>query len=67
MSLQLSGIDVSQYQGSIDWTKVVNDGIEFAIIRAGYGRLVSQEDKYFTTNYSGATAALLPIGAYWFS
>jgi len=67
MSIQLSGIDVSQYQGSIDWTKVVNDGIEFAIIRAGYGRLVSQEDKYFTTNYSGATAALLPIGAYWFS
>lgn len=67
MSIQLSGIDVSQYQGNIDWSKVVNDGIEFAIIRAGYGKLASQEDKYFRINYSAATAIGLPVGAYWYS
>jgi len=35
MSIQLSGIDVSLYQGNIDWPKVANGGIEFAISRAG--------------------------------
>lgn len=62
MSIQLSGIDVSQYQGNIDWSKVVNNRIEFAMIRAGYGKLASQEDKYFKTNYAAATAIGLPIG-----
>ncbi len=55
------GIDVSRWQGdSIDWIKVKNDGINFAIIRAySYG-----EDLYFQRNYSGAIAAGLDVGAY---
>ena len=39
------------------------DGIDFAIIRAGYGRLASQKDKLFEQNYSGAKAVGIPVGA----
>ncbi|WP_288168073.1 GH25 family lysozyme, partial [Ruminococcus sp. CAG:379] len=41
----MKGIDVSVHNGDIDWQKVKADGIVFAIIRAGYGRLASQKDK----------------------
>jgi len=65
------GIDVSAFQGEIDWEKVRASGIEFAIIRLGYrgygksGKLV--EDEYAQDNLEGATEAGLPIGAYFFS
>ena len=59
-----NGIDVSEHQGVIDWTKVKAD---FAIIRAGYGREISQKDKKFDINYAGAKAAGIPCGAYWYS
>jgi GH25 family lysozyme M1 (1,4-beta-N-acetylmuramidase) len=61
------GIDVSVYQGAIDWEAAKEDGVEFAIIRAGYGKYASQKDKYFDTNMKNAQAAGLPCGAYWFS
>ena len=60
-------IDVSKHNGTINWTSVKNDGIEGVIIRAGYGKLVSQKDTTFETNYKGATAADLHVGAYWYS
>ena len=63
----MKGIDVSVHNGDIDWGKVKTDGIDFAIIRAGYGRLASQKDKRFEQNYSGAKAAGIPVGAYWYS
>ncbi|MCD8363516.1 MAG: hypothetical protein LUC98_11285 [Lachnospiraceae bacterium] len=64
------GIDVSKYQGSIDWSAVAASGISFAIIRAGYrgsstGVLV--EDPYFRTNIKGATAAGIKVGVYFFT
>lgn len=64
------GIDVSKWQGEIDWDKVKNDGIEFVIIRCGYrgsvtGTLV--EDPYFEQNIRGATAAGLQVGVYFFT
>ncbi len=64
------GVDVSAFQGSINWSKVRASGIEFAIIRLGYrgygsGKLV--EDEYAKQNLSGAKAAGLKIGAYFFS
>lgn len=65
------GVDVSAYQGEIDWEKVKASGIEFAIIRLGFrgygkeGKLV--EDDYAQENLKGATEAGLPIGAYFFS
>ncbi|MCR5015093.1 MAG: glycoside hydrolase family 25 protein [Ruminococcus sp.] len=59
-----SGIDVSEWQGDIDWSKVRAD---FVIIRAGYGRELSQRDKKFERNYAGAKSAGIPCGAYWYS
>ncbi len=61
------GVDVSVYQGNIDWNRAKADGIEFAIMRAGYGKYVSQKDKYFDQNMKNAKAAGLPCGVYWFS
>ncbi len=56
------GIDVSKWQGDIDWEAVANDPHgEFAIIRAGYNGLKTTK---FEDNYAGAKAAGVPIGAY---
>lgn len=66
-----SGIDVSEFQGEIDWEKVRADGIDFVILRAGcrgYGPsgLIYGDDK-FLENYEAARAAGLEVGAYFFS
>lgn len=61
------GIDVSTWQGSIDFSRVKASGIDFVIIRAGYGSLLSQKDKWFEQNYARAKAAGLHVGAYWYS
>ena len=62
------GIDVSKYQGTIDWDALkADDRVEFVIIRAGLGRLASQKDPQFDRNYSEAKRVGMPIGAYWFS
>jgi GH25 family lysozyme M1 (1,4-beta-N-acetylmuramidase) len=66
----LLGIDVSRYQGEIDWAKVAGDGISFAMIRAGYrgyGTGKVTLDEYFEANAQGAAAAGVKIGLYFFS
>ena len=63
----MKGIDVSVHNGDIDWGKVKSAGIEFAILRAGFGRLEKQKDEKFEQNYAGAKAAGIPVGAYWYS
>ena len=63
----MKGIDVSVHNGKIDWQKVRAEGIDFAILRAGYGKLASQKDDRFEENYAGAKAAGIPVGAYWYS
>ncbi len=63
----IKGIDVSSWQGVIDYKKVKAGGIDFVIIRAGFGREVSQKDNCFEQNYSAAKAAGLDVGAYWYS
>ena len=65
--MSVKGIDVSKYQGNIDWNKVKADGVEFVVIRAGYGREITQKDPYFEENYKGAKAAGLRVGTYWYS
>ena len=55
--MRSKGIDVSEHQGVIDWAKVAKDSVQFAVIRAGYGRELSQKDKQFERNYAGARAA----------
>jgi GH25 family lysozyme M1 (1,4-beta-N-acetylmuramidase) len=63
----MNGIDVSKHNGVIDWQKVKAKGIDFAIIRAGYGKVISQKDPNFEKNYAGAKSAGIPVGAYWYS
>lgn len=64
------GIDVSSWNGEIDWEAVRESGIEFAIIRCGYrgyttGSLV--EDKCFWRNITAANAAGVKVGLYFFT
>ncbi|WP_434798259.1 SH3 domain-containing protein [Terrisporobacter vanillatitrophus] len=59
------GIDVSKWNGNIDWKNVKNAGIDYVIIRAGYG--TSTIDPKFKTYIEGAKSAGLKIGVYWFS
>lgn len=64
------GIDVSKWQKEIDWDKVKNAGVDFAIIRAGYrgsstGSLV--EDPYFHANMKGASMSGIKTGVYFFT
>ena len=63
----IRGIDVSEHQGKIQWSRVKAAGIGFAVIRAGYGRELSQKDAQFEANYAGCTSAGIPAGAYWYS
>lgn len=64
------GIDVSKWNKTIDWEKVKEDGIEFAIIRCGYrgassGALVL--DPMYKRNIEGAIEAGIPVGVYFFT
>ena len=45
--VKMKGIDVSVHNGIIDWQKVKESGIDFAIIRAGFGRFLDQKDENF--------------------
>lgn len=65
--MTIHGIDVSKWQGNIDFNKVKAAGVDFVIIRAGYGRYINQKDPYFEQNYTRAKAAGLNVGAYWYS
>lgn len=57
----LHGVDVSYYQGNIDWERVASSGIKFAFIRAADG---FHHDTKFTRNWSGAKSAGILRGAY---
>ncbi len=70
LDMAVMGIDVSSFNGEIDWKRVKADGIDFAIIRCGYrgytsGSLV--EDKYFLKNIIGANEAGVKVGIYFFT
>ena len=59
------GIDVSKWNGDIDWKSVKDAGADYVIIRAGFGS--STVDEKFYQNIKGARDAGLKIGIYWFS
>lgn len=68
--LTKKGIDVSKYQGEIDWEAVKNDGIDYAIIRVGirgYSEGGIVEDEFFRRNIEGAIANEIPVGVYFFT
>lgn len=63
----LKGIDVSHYQGSINWEKV-KPQIDFAILRMGLGDdIPSQDDKQFERNYAECVRLGIPFAVYFFS
>lgn len=68
--ISIRGIDVSKYQGTIDWKKVANAGVEFAIIRLGYRGMnegTLELDPTFEKNMEEAAAAGIKTGVYFFS
>ncbi len=64
----LRGIDVSRHQGRINWQQVKNAGIDFAIIRCGYGgNYTSQDDAFFLYNATECERLGIPYGVYLYS
>lgn len=64
------GIDLSEHQSSVDFAKIKASGIDFVLLRAGYGsanRYPEQYDARFEEYYKKAKAAGLGVGAYWYS
>lgn len=64
MSDSFKGIDVSGFQGKIDFKKVKESGVEFVIVKAGYS--VSTVDTW-EINYANAKNSGMKVGAYWYS
>lgn len=62
----MKGIDVSAWQGTIDWKKVKDDGVEAVILKAGGSDDGFYTDSKFEENYKGATSVGLKVGAYYF-
>lgn len=63
-----NGIDVSSWQKEIDWESVKNSGIEFAILRCGFGQNVeSQDDNRYIRNANECTRLNIPFGVYLYS
>ena len=64
------GIDVSRFQGEIDWEQVAADGVQFAFIRVGnrgYGSGKLVYDEQFEANIEGANKAGIKVGVYFFT
>ena len=61
----MQGIDVSENNGFIDWQAIKNAGIEFAIVRLGYGR--QHLDSRFYENVNGCIQNEIPFGIYYYS
>ena len=62
----MKGIDVSMWNGKIDWA-TVKESIDFAIILAGFGRELFQKDSMFDRNYEECKDKGIKIGVYWYS
>lgn len=65
--MAVKGIDISKFQGDIDFRKVKEAGFDFVIIQAGYGKYSYQRDPFFEHYYTSAKAAGLGVGAYHYS
>ncbi|BAK44097.1 subtilisin-like serine protease [Eggerthella sp. YY7918] len=62
------GIDVSEHNGTVDWAKVKSSGVQYAIIRCGYGNNESnQDDRQWLNNVRGCLANNIPFGVYIYS
>ena len=71
MAIKVWGIDVSKYNHPIDWKKVKNAGVKFAILRVGFASTSNRHnlylDPYFEEFYRGAKEVGMPVGVYFYS
>ncbi len=66
--MPVNGIDVSEFQGNINWNEVKESGVKFAILREGYSTQTNGNiDPKFVENYNNASAVEIPLGAYHYS
>lgn len=63
----IKGIDLSTWQKNVDYRALKEQGIEFAIIRCGYGKDKGQKDEMFETHYQGCKEAGIKVGVYHYS
>lgn len=64
----MKGVDVSKWNGNINWKKVAKTDVSFAIIRCGYGSdSLDQDDKYWEKNVAGCVKYNIPFGTYIYS
>lgn len=61
---EVFGVDVSSYQGDVDWPVLAGQGVDFAFLKATEGS--GMQDRYFSQNWAGAQAAGVRVGAYHF-
>lgn len=67
--MAIKGIDISTYQRNVDFKKLKAAGVNFVILRAGYGNALAYPNQYddmFESHYKNAKAAGLNVGAYWY-
>ena len=65
--MKVDCVDISTWNSGVNYNAVKADGIVAAILRAGYGREVSQKDSQFETHYRGCRNAGIKVGIYWYS
>lgn len=63
--MSIFGIDVSEYQGRVDWSRMKKAGVRSAMLRAGFG--AGEIDAQFRNNAEGCARESIPFGVYWFS
>ena len=63
----MKGIDISEFQDNVNYKKLKEQGIEFAIIRLGYGKQINQKDSCFEKHFEGLKNAGIKVGAYLYS
>ena len=67
MSDKMLGVDLSSWNGTVNFDKIYDYGVTFAILRSGYGNLVFQKDTKFDTYYYDVKKTPIKIGTYWYS
>lgn len=67
MKMTRKGIDISTFQKNVDYAKLKEQGIQFAIIRCGFGKNSSQKDAMFEEHYRGLKEQGIAIGTYLYS
>ena len=63
--MAIKGVDISEFNGKVDFNLLKSNGIQFVIIRTGFGSdFANQQDKYLEANIKGCEAVGLPWGVY---